>query len=106
MSLRDFLLDYAEKAPKAKRVTASLCVRFERPDSPAVPCCPIELASEEDHWIDGAQLYFGAMGRYDPRCRLITNAADLQFTNGMPQYRAWRAVLEKLAEPEPEARDV
>jgi len=91
--LRRFLLDYAEKAPKAGRnemFDADDPIRFDN-DGDFV--CPLELAGDlfPGEWRAAAY-------RYDVDPDLIVTAAD--GGDDDPAVRAWRAILEKLAEPE------
>jgi hypothetical protein len=87
MTLRDFLLDYAEKAPKARRLAVPH-LRFEG------DVCPLELAHGcpvDEAWNH----YFPHDG--DIASDIIV-AADVEEPR-TERMRTWRAVLEKLAEP-------
>lgn len=93
MSLRDFLLDYAEKAPKAERVELDdPMIRFNDDDGDRIGICPLELTFPGDY-LQAAKEYGLTFDETD----LIVDAADGGDT---PEARPWRAILEKLAEPD------
>lgn len=95
MSLRDFLLDYAEKAPKAVRVQSPLRIRSIRfRGRGGRECCPLEIAVGLGYWKQALAFY--DIDEFEEGA-LILDAADHPST---PEDRCWRAVLEKLAEPE------